>query len=170
MRRRTSKQYYRADERADQLARTLHYCIEHELGDATIITREDCLHLSAFQDVATITRYEAVRLAVRQLINSRRAIEISRTEFALAGNTAEARAASEALLTDYVATIDRLIGRTEQAFRVMDIVKLWRGDNNLTANLKRVAVRSRLRAQVKSGRLRKDEIGSYVRSSSRSKE
>src|SRR5436190_9508834 len=108
-RRKTSRQYYPVNERIEQLARVLLFCIERELGDASIITREDCLHLSAFQDIATISRYQDIRLAVDRLVNSRRAIRISRTEFALAGNTTEARAASEKLLSDHVDTIDRLV-------------------------------------------------------------
>lgn len=126
----------------DQLsARVLLRAIKANLAEASYFQREDLLHLPVFTHIATISRYNHIRLAVNALVQTGQLVRLSRTDLSLPGK-ARTYSADVAIHREYLDTIRLLIQKMgRKRFAVMDVVDSWRTDGHLTVNSKRVAVR-----------------------------
>jgi hypothetical protein len=157
----------RVEDRDEKMSRIILYSIERELRDVEFFTREDLLQLTPLQAVATITRYREVCNAVQRLIASRRMVEISRTELALAGHSNRGRAQAHELFVAYADKIDRILAMIKRktpsgrTFTVWQVVLEWVSDAHLTLNAKRVAVRQRLKKLASEGVLGRGELLDY---------
>lgn len=128
-------------------------CIKTELTDASYFTREDLLHLSCFNHVATITRYHYVCAAVRYSIDRRWIMAISRTDLILTGGKKKYTDSFHTLdeYEDGVKQLAVIAGRSGQQFGVMDLVHEWENDPHLTVNSKRTIVRGLFKRWVREG-------------------
>jgi len=126
--------------------------IKTELADADFFTREDLLHLECFSHVATITRYEKVRLAVRYLLRYNELVALTRTDLALPAKS-RFYADRTALADHFGSTVTRLLKklRPGSEFSVMDVVDAWETDVHLTLNVKRVLTRVILQRMARDG-------------------
>jgi hypothetical protein len=153
-------------DRLELYARIALRAIRAELSAADFFTREDCLFLTPFQHVTTITRYTTIRLAVLQLIESGELHSISKTQLCLPSKLSRIDE-GEKLHEKYMPTIAKLV-RTfppGSAITVMGVVGKWTAtdkDQHLTTNAKRVAVRMALKKLAKDGLLRPDQAFGYV--------
>lgn len=129
----------------EPLANALLASLEHELPDVAYFTRDDLLYLSAFDHVATITRYNYVRHAVTLLIRRGKLVEVSRTQLCLASRAKNVSAGNLTDFEKYLPAVRRAaLKMGDQTFGVMDIVGEWKNDPHLTTNAKRVAARQGL--------------------------
>ena len=146
----------------EPLANALLASLENELPDVAYFTRDDLLYLSAFDHVATITRYTYVRNAVTLLIRRGKLIEVSKTQLCLASR---AKMVSNDNLTNfekYLPAVRRAaLKMGDHAFGVMDIVAEWKNDPHLTMNAKRVAARQGLSRLVHDGVVEKVDSFDY---------
>jgi hypothetical protein len=151
------------DQRIEQYARIALRSIKQELAAADFFTREDCLFLSVFQHVSTITRYNSIRLAVILLIERGELHAFSRTHLCLPSKLGKIDE-NEKLHEKYLPTITKLVrGFPAGApIAVMDVVAKWSQDQHLTTNSKRVAVRLALKHLAKDGLLKRDSGFGYT--------
>jgi hypothetical protein len=146
-------------EDADALMR----CIESELSETDFFTREDLLHVSAFADVATITRYRYVCDSVHFLLLKKKLIAVSRTDLCVPGK-AKSYDRENPIHEQYLPTVRRLAVSIQGRFGVMDVLQKWtRTDQHLTQNAKRVAVRNALRKLRRDGVLERVDRHQYRR-------
>ncbi len=136
-------------------ARLLLEAVKMEYPDVDFFTREDCLFLHPFMHVATITRYNTVRLAVRYLIETGELREVSRTQLALPGKAKYVLPPND-LQDQFVNTVCKLLTRLDaidpgHEFAVMDLVDIWTTDKHLTENTKRTIARNIMRAVARDG-------------------
>lgn len=129
----------------DPLANALLASLETELPDVAYFTRDDLLYLSAFDHVATITRYTYVRNAVSLLIRRGKLVEVSRTQLCLASRAKNVANDNLTSFEKYLPAVRRAaLKMGDHTFGVMDIVHEWKNDPHLTTNAKRVAARQGL--------------------------
>lgn len=151
-------------EPAEPYADALLAALNEELHDVDYVTRDDLLYLSAFDHVATITRYTYIRAAVDLLIRRHELVPVSRTELALPAKAKRIVANDNTNPHEqYMGTIRRLVGRLgRRTFGVMDVVHSWANqDQHLTTNAKRVIVRRALTQLVREGRVEKIDTFDY---------
>lgn len=135
--------------------------IERELPEVDYFTREDLLHLTTFNHVATITRYNYVRAALDLLIRKGAVVAKSRTDLCLPKASKRYNDGVNDLGDRYQRVIKRCINSQSDDFGVMDVVALWKADPHLTVNTKRVAVRAALKVMVREGTLEKNDDYTY---------
>ena len=141
--------------------------IKSDLPDVDFFTREDLLHLSVFDHVATITRYGKVRIAVHYLLDHDllsdygRVALLKRSELCLP-ERAKFITGTHALENRFSKTVFDLVVKrpARQQFAIMDLVTDWTTDQHLTLNSKRVLVRSILRRMVREGVIH--DAGDYL--------
>lgn len=129
--------------------------IERELADVDFFSREDLLHLSTFQFVATITRYRYVGDAVNYLLERGKLLAKSRTEMCLPGRAKRYRGPDE-LVNEFSGTVLRLARKELAQYETVsvgDIIDAWETDHHLAENSKRVIARRICRALVREGEL-----------------
>src|ERR1044072_3055557 len=119
--------------------------IKQYLGHVISFTREDLLHLPVIEytQVATITRYQAIRNAVRYLIDQRELVQMKFPDLCLPDKVSLYQFEGGSVVTEYGATMRRLIQSVQPAkpFTVMSVVNQWRTDQRLTPDTKRKAIR-----------------------------
>lgn len=164
------------DLQLERLSRAVLNAVRSELADVDFFTREDMLHLSPLQHVATITRYHSLTAVVQRLVGSRRLVELSRTELALPEKQSRYNPHETPLHLLYQHQIDRLLTwhlrdqGNDAPFDVMTLVDRWRSDQHLSLNAKRVAVRMTLRQKERDGKIKRNATSllySYGTSSSK---
>lgn len=144
-------------------AEALLRCIDSELSETDFFTREDLLHVSAFADVATITRYRYVCESVHYLLRKKKLVQVSRTDLCVP-KKAKTYDRENPLHEQYLQTVRRLAVGLQGPFGVLDVLHKWnRTDQHLTHNAKRVAVRNALRKLRRDGVLERVDRHSYRR-------
>jgi hypothetical protein len=141
--------------------------IKAEFADVDFFTREDLLHTTVFDHVATITRYQKVRIAVRYLLDQKLIYDygwvpaLSRSELCLP-DKAKLISGRHALEQQFQSTVFNLcVQRQPQSqFAIMDIVTDWTTDQHLTTNAKRVLTRALLRRMARQGVIH--DAGDYL--------
>lgn len=133
--------------------------IREQLDQAESFSREDLLQLRSLRHVATITRYRYICLALHELLAGRCLVTVSRTELAVRG----AKQSAEPVHVRYAETLNRLIGKFNLPFAVMDVVDAWTTDSHLTVNTKRVAARVHLKALRAGGQVKANGDYTYTR-------
>jgi hypothetical protein len=127
--------------------------IKRELGNAIFFTREDVLQLGVFNYVGTAYRINLISIMVRHLVSRGDLILKSKTDICLPSHE---RGYSETpLRQQYYDTIRGVISSmpTRSHASHMDIVALWKTDQHLTINNKRVAVRGAIVRLIKEGHI-----------------
>lgn len=136
--------------------------IKQELGNATSMTREDLMHLKVFDHIATITKYQLVRVMVKYLVRRGDLVTKSRTDLCLLSHQ---RAYVDAPLHEqYFGTVSSLVSAQDIRSRttIMDIVSFWKTDPHLTVNNKRVAVRGSIARLIREGYLRRADEFEFI--------
>lgn len=150
----------RTNEAADILLKS----ITSQLHDVDYFTREDLLHLPAFDHVSTITRYRYVCDAVKLLLERGKLHAKSNTELAVTGKQRRYRPISYQV-AEYQQTVLYLArdyyNRVSTSFGISQLLSRWKTDTHLTENVKRVIIRHCLRALVKEGLLVRNGLNNY---------
>jgi hypothetical protein len=148
--------------REGEIANALLASIKRELADADYFTREDLIHLGAFNFVATITRYNYIRIGIRILIDRGQMIEKSRTELVMVGKAKKWQPIAKQVSTqeENILQLTRQILDSGEKVTVMGVVDAWK-DQNLTQNVKRSIVRNAFLQFVRDGIIEHVSMGVY---------
>ena len=143
-----AKPYSRTADHAKLLLEAIH----NDLNDMVYFTRDDLLNLRQLMHVSTATRYHYIGLAVRYLVDTKKLMEMGRSDLLLPENYS-AYVRENNLVDSYISTIDRLTVCLTTPFTVYDVVELWTTDPHISINTKRTFVRIQLRNLVRHGLL-----------------